>query len=511
MLRSIGTLTFSCAPLGRRLHSHCVFLIIISFICLFSGSSHGAESEVVLVFSAPSPDVTTRARSGNIAHTAGALKALRKEHPDLVYIHGGGALGPSIHSNYDKGVHVIQLTNLLKPDAYNASRGDYAYGDDQISVRTREALFPIISANVIDTETGQAAEGVLPSVLFERGGVKVGIVGSTSETLMATFDVKYTDVLNLFESVSAEVKSLREDGAELIIVILSTGSPDIAEFRQAGVEVDVILQVDPSAVALGQVAGSTDFYVNPEAGEILVVKLSREQGEWRAENRRLLQTDYPQDETVLSFIEPITNRFERILNIPVATADVEFDTREPLVRSQESGFANLVADVLREETGADAAIINSGQIRGARVYEPGEQITRKDIQAELPFLDAVVMIEATGQQIIDALEHGVSKVEEFHGQFLQVSDLSYGYDSREPQGQRITFVNFNGEPLDPKAVLKVAMSKFLANGGDGFTMFRGATVLYSDQTLILWERVINSLRMRSEVSFQPTGRIEVAS
>ena len=55
------------------------------------------------------------------------------------------------------------------------------------------------------------------------------------------------------------------------------------------------------------------------------------------------------------------------------------------------------------------------------------------------------------------------------------------------------------------------MSKFLANGGDGFTMFRGATVLYSDQTLILWERVINSLRMRSEVSFQPTGRIEVAS
>lgn len=499
----------------------CLPLICVGLLVMHGAGAQGAEDAaeqhsvaaqpgLFVAFSAPLPDVATRGPAGTIAHTIGALTELRRTHKDLIYIHAGGSLGPSILSNYDKGVHAIEITNLLKPDAYNVSRGDYAYGDDQVSIRTREAAFPLLSANTTDTETGLPAEGLLPSVVIERAGYRVGVIGSTGATLAAAFTTRFTDVGNPLEAIKAEALRLREKGVDPIIAVLNTSDPGIAEFRAAQVPVDFIFQNEPQPDGIEDGAYARDFFTDTETGEIVLAFLSKVEGEWQAESRRLMQTDFEPDPVAQAQIDGLMSRFDRILNIPVARVDVRFDTREEVVRAQESGFGNLVADILREETGADVALINSGQIRGAAVYEQGDLITRRNIQAELPFTDYIAMIEITGAELRAALEHSVSQVRDLRGQFLQVSNLEMKVDLKRPAGNRITSLTVKGRTLEPERRYKAAMPFFIASGGDGYDMFADAPTLYQDQTLILWERVVNSLRAKTDVTFLPTGRIEIS-
>lgn len=491
----------------------------LALICTAISLTHGAgaqsaeddgaaESGLFIAFSAPLPDVATSAAAGTIAHTIGALNELRRTHEGLIYIHAGGGLGPSILSNYDKGVHAIEITNLLKPDAYNVSRGDYAYGDDQVSIRTREAAFPLLSANTTDKETGLPAEGLLPSVVIERGGYRVGVIGSTGATLAAAYTTRFTDVGNPLEAVNAEAIRLREDGVDPIIVVLNTNDPGIEEFRAANVPVDIIFQNEPKPEADDGISYSRDFFTDTETGEIVLAFLSKVDGAWQAQSRRLMQTDFEPDPLAQTQIDGLMSRFDRILNIPVARADVSFDTREEVVRTQESGFGNLLADILLEETGADVALINSGQIRGAALYQIGDLITRRTIQAELPFSDFIAMIEITGADLRAALEHSVSEIQDIRGQFLQVANLKMTVDLSRPIGSRITALTAMGKDLEPDRIYKAAMPFFIASGGDGYDMFANAPTLYQDQTLILWERVVNNLRARTNVTFAPAGRIE---
>lgn len=492
-------------------------IALAAFFCLGASglapvraADEETEPGVFIAFSAPLPDVATNAPAGTVAHTIGALNALRETHENLIYIHGGGALGPSLLSNYDKGVHAIEITNLLRPDAYNVSRGDYAYGDDQVSIRTREAAFPLLSVNTTDKETGLPAEGLLPSIVVERGGYKVGVIGSTSVSLVAAFTTQFTDVGDPLAAIRDEAVRLRNDGVDLIIAVLNTDDPGIKDLRAANVPVDIIFQDEPLEAELANAEDTLDFFTNTEAGEIVLAYLRREDGVWLAQSDRLMQTDFEPDAEAEAQIDELMSRFDRILNTPVARADVKFETLEEVVRTQESGFGNLVADILRSQTDADVALINSGQIRGAAVYQAGDLITRRTIQAELPFNDFITMVEITGADLRAALEHGVSEVRDVRGQFLQVSNIAYAFDPSQPPGQRLTSVTVNGRALADDARLRAAMPNFIAAGGDGFDMFARAPRLYEDQTLVLWERVVNDLRARSDVTFAPVGRIEVA-
>ena len=466
--------------------------------------------DLAVVFAAHLSDVASRSSAGTVANTIAAVRALRQDYPDLIMIHAGAALGPSVMSNYDKGVHSIALVNLLKPDAYNVSSGDFAYGDDQISIRTREAAFPILSVNSLDGETGQPMAGVLPSVVVSRGGFQVGIVGSTSALVSEAYDTVFTQVVDPVEPLRAETQRLADQGLDLIIAVSDDIDPGIPGLRAAGVQADVMFQFEPLNYAPAQNPGPLDFYTDLRRGQFLLVFLKRTEDGWIADQHIINQMDYPADPEAVYRIQDLTTRLDAILNIPVVTTDVEVDTREAFVRTQESGFGNLVADVLRDETGADVAFINSGQIRGAALYPAGMVITRKDLQTELPFPDSITVIEVSGSEVFAALEHAVAMTEQLRGQFLQVSGLSFTYDPSQPVGERIVDVTFNGSPLSEADALRVALPKFLADGGDGFDMFASANVVFQDRASVLWERVFNNLRGRRDISFKTEGRIRLA-
>ena len=161
-----------------------------------------------------------------------------------------------------------------------------------------------------------------------------------------------------------------------------------------------------------------------------------------------------------------------------------------IIRRMETNLGDLCADAYRILSGADVAVVNGGGIRSN--IAPGD-ITYEQIIAVHPFGNALCVIEATGQEILDLLELGASALPDENGGFMQVSGLSYEIDTSVPstvelsedglfQGvtgaRRVQNVLVGGEPLDPDKTYTLASHDYLIkNGGDGYAAFQDNVLL----------------------------------
>ena len=155
-----------------------------------------------------------------------------------------------------------------------------------------------------------------------------------------------------------------------------------------------------------------------------------------------------------------------------------------LVRTQETNLGDYCADAYRAITGADAAISNGGGIR-ANINEG--DITYGMFISVHPYCNEICLTEATGQDILDALEMGAREYPDASGGFLQVSGITYEIHSYLPssvkideneafigvEGEyRVKNVTVNGEPLDLNKIYTLATNNYIIkNGGDGYNMF----------------------------------------
>lgn len=101
-----------------------------------------------------------------------------------------------------------------------------------------------------------------------------------------------------------------------------------------------------------------------------------------------------------------------------------------------------------------------------------------EVLTVLPFQNTLATFQVTGQVVIDALENGVSQHEDGAGRFPQVAGMSFAFDISKPAGSRISDVMVNGAPIDPSKLYGVVSNNYVRNGGDGYSMFKGAQNAY---------------------------------
>lgn len=120
------------------------------------------------------------------------------------------------------GESMTDVMNHMGYDAAAIGNHDFDFGIDAIVERAAQAKFPLLSANIVESETGLTPDFADPYALVEVNGVKVGLIGlTTTETKLDTHPAhvaefefhKYADVL------PAVVTQLRSEGAELLLII----------------------------------------------------------------------------------------------------------------------------------------------------------------------------------------------------------------------------------------------------------------------------------------------------
>jgi 5'-nucleotidase/UDP-sugar diphosphatase len=206
----------------------------------------------------------------------------------------------------------------------------------------------------------------------------------------------------------------------------------------------------------------------------------------------------------------LESELSRRLDVEIGVTEVELDSRSATVRSQEAAIGNLIADALRLATNADVAVTNGGGIRGNKVYPAGTRLTHRDVLTEMPFGNTVNVVEISGEDLLEALEAGVSQLEARQGRFPQVSGLTFVVDRAARVGSRVSAVQVNGRPLDSAARYRVATNNFMAVGGDGYgALTRGRTLVGGTDGLLLTSAVVDHIQRLGAVRAGVEGRIVI--
>jgi 5'-nucleotidase / UDP-sugar diphosphatase len=456
---------------------------------------------------------------GGVSWLAAKVATLRAEKPTLLLAAGDMIQGNN-WANLSRGESVIELMNLMGFDAMTVGNHEFDFGQEVLKKRVAEAQFPVLGANV------EGIDSLRPYVIKEVGGVRIAIVGVVTED--APVFTHPRNVVGLqfrppAEVLARYVPELRKQ-ADVVIVLSHIGYSVDRQLAEQVQGIDIIIG-GHSHTRLEQPSriGATVIAQAWEHGKALgVIDITVDNGIITAVDGRLeeIRPDRGEpDPTVQSQVEKYRRQVDTVLAGRVGEAEVALDGEN--VRKRETNLGDLVADIMRLVSGADAAVINGGGIRASIAKGP---LLVKDIYTALPFDNYIVAIRLTGRQIWQALDHGVAQVENGAGAFPQVSGVTFAYDPNAPAGSRVREVHIGGQPLDPDREYAVATNDFLAAGGDGFTAFgdaikaskdfavvggtlKGDKLVYNDSGRWLRDVVIEYLREQEKIAPTVEGRI----
>ena len=166
-------------------------------------------------------------------------------------------------------------------------------------------------------------------------------------------------------------------------------------------------------------------------------------------------------------------------------------TRRSVRSGKETNLGRLIAYEMAVNSRSDVAILNGGAIRGS--IKEGD-ITLNDVYTVLPFPDAVVKMNLSGEDIIAVLRRG-AELEPGSGGKLQTFGLTYTID-----GDKVTIEKIRDQPFDPGKTYSVATNDFLAAGGDGYKVFKEKGKNLYNSGPIISDLLINYIRERKVIT-----------
>ena len=467
------------------------------------------------------------------AGLAAIRQSLEEAGNHVVLVDNGDSIQGEPIGTMTTGEALIELMNTVGYDIAIPGNHEFDYGMDRFLELTEKANFPYISANF--NKEGELV--FAPYVIKEFDGVKIAFVGVTTPKTITSSTPKYFQDEEgnfiygfmqdetgekLYTAVQSAVDAARGEGAAYVVALGHLGNEEAcAPWTYADVianttGIDALLDGhshDTDQVQMENKDGQT--VLRSGCGTKLAGvgclrigkdgKLSTELFLWNNKtaapallgirNDAYTAVKTAQDALTEKLSEVVAQTaVELTINDPTAKKDDGSPIR--IVRSQETNLGDLCADAYRNLSGAQIAFVNGG---GIRVSIKQGDITLNDILKVHPFGNAMCVIEASGQQILDALEWGARAVPSESGGFLQVSGLTYEIHTYVEssakadentmfagvEGEyRVKNVMVGGEPLELDKTYTLASHNYmLKNGGDGYSMFGGCKLLQDEVML----------------------------
>lgn len=430
---------------------------------------------------------------GGSARLVTAIDEARKRTNNSILVDGGDQFQGSLFYTYYKGQVAAEMMNKMGYDAMTVGNHEFDDGPEVLRGFMDAVDFPILMSNA-DVSGEELLAGVLKkSTVIERGGEKLGLIGLTPEDtreLASPGDnITFSDPV---AAVQAEVDALTAMGVNKIIVLSHSGYGVDQRVAAETTGVDVIVgghsntylsnvsdrAVGPYPTMVGDTAIVQAYAYGKFLGELNVTfddagALIEAVGE-----PLVMDGTVDEDPTTVARVAELAVPLDEIRNKVVAAAAAPIEGDRAVCRVQECQMGNLVADAMLArvaDQGVTIALANSGGLRAS--IDAGD-VTMGEVLTVLPFQNTLSTFEISGQGIIEALESGVSQVEEAKGRFPQVAGLTFAWDANmSPMDGRVSDVMVaEGDgfvPIDPAKTYLVVTNNFVRNGGDGYKMFAG--------------------------------------
>jgi len=415
-----------------------------------------------------------------------------------ILVDGGDQFMGTLFYTYYKGKVTAEMMNRLGYDAMTVGNHEFDDGPEVLRGFMDAVSFPVLMSNADFSKEPVLASKLIKSTVIHKAYQGIGLIGltpqDTDEIANPGPNITFSDPS---EAVQREVDRLTKLGINKIIVLSHSGYEvdKIVAANTTGVDVIVgghsntylsntsdrakgpyptvvnntqIVQ----AYAYGKFLGALDVTFD-DAGNVITAT-----GE-----PIIMDSNIAENEAIKARLIELEVPLNKLKEKVVASNSTNLNGERDDCRVRECTMGNLIADAMRDavsDKGYNIALQNSGGIRAS--IDLGE-VTMGEVLTVLPFQNTLATFKVTGEQLLAALENGVSQVEDVKGRFPQVSGLRFSFDIAIAPGEgrvQSVEVDQNGSwaPLDIKATYGVVSNNFIRGGGDGYKMFRQATDVY---------------------------------
>ncbi|MEN6347834.1 MAG: 5'-nucleotidase C-terminal domain-containing protein [Syntrophomonas sp.] len=491
--------------------------ILNNIIAQDPGADKGLVSLDILTINDFHGALTEEGKNPGAAKLGEWLKEKKASNPEGTLLLSAGDMSQgSIDSNLLYGKTVIEAMNQMGFDAMAVGNHEFDWGLDRLQDQASRAGFPILTANVTDKKTGRSLDGIKPWIIVEKKGVKIGVIGVTTMEITDKVSPKIISACKVVEPagiVNQLVPELKRQGAQVIIILGHVGGYQDTENKTLTGEVTELGNAVTGVDVL--IAGHTHQKM---AGYINGMAVVQAYYNGRSVGRVSLQYS-PQAEKVVSAIPEVID-----LPTPGLAADVRIQaiiddgqkeigpiknavigkTSGDLThqRDKVSVLGQWVTDVMRQQTGADIAFQNGG---GLRTGIPAGEITAGKIWEVIPFDNTLFQLDMKGSQILKVLQHGINNPKY---QYLQYSGIKVKFDPLQPADKSIKEVTLADDSvLDPEKTYRVVTNDFMAEGGDGYSMFKeGSNII--DTHLLVRDVLIEAIQKIETIDFKGDERFQ---
>lgn len=471
-----------------------------------------------------------------LAKIASLIRDARADAPNSLLIDCGDTIQGSpleyVYQSYVRTGHLpLDLTfqgrplqadpmmlsmNHLRYDAMVVGNHEFNFGWKNLARARSGAKFPWLSANteVVDRNLG---EPFAPYLLKTVAGIKIAVIGITTPAVPAwekpetIAGLRFSDGKEAVQRTIADLR--RDEHPDLVIVAAHAGldrDPKSGRIQDENSHENMVYQIASGvegvdAIVFGHTHQELAQY---QIGKVLLtqpknwgISLARIDfvlegipgGPWKVlrKSSRVIRVtpETEADPEIMAIARPYEELAERYLNHPVAQADRALDGR--LGRVEDTALVDAVQAVELHYAKADVSFT---AMFNPHVIVAKGPVTVRQIAALYVYDNELYAIEGDGKMVKDALENaaryftGCRGESCANGPLINARVIGFNYDMAEgvdyeidltqPEGERIRNLKFHGKPLDPSQKLRIAVNNYRAAGSAGYSMFRGAKIVW---------------------------------
>lgn len=401
---------------------------------------------------------------------------------------------------------------MIGYDAMALGNHEFDNTPDVLRKQIDWAGFPVLSANIYRKGTHEHA--FQPYAMFERQGLKIAVVGLTTEDTWKFSDpshvegLEFRDAQQAARDVIAELK--QNEKPDVIIAVTHMGhypngahgiaAPGDVELARALPSGDLSMIVgghsqNPVCMSSenvrnldyvpgspcapdrqngtwivqahewGKYVGRADFVYKDgqfvlEHYQLIPVNLNHEVMDEHGKPIRKYYTQrVEEDPKMLDFLTPFQEHAHTMLERRIGRSDRAFGGDRLQVRGHQAPLGQLVTAAYLETVPGDLAIMNGGGMRDALETT---DIRVGDLYRVIPFGSTVVHVTMNGKELAHYLD-AATGMPSGAGGFAQLRKVKVVQGAKGLSRYRI-----NGKPLSAKRHYVLVTNSFVARGGDGY-------------------------------------------
>lgn len=379
------------------------------------------------------------------------------------------------------GKAVIELMNELNFSCLVIGHREFYFGFNELKNLSGMAKFPFVSANLVFKDSAMI-DFIRPyHILKDQITAVIGI--SSGKVIKANLEkdismIIITDPVAAVEKYIAELNSI---GIKNIIVAgdfdcdtnsSSNLTHDEIKRLFALDQVDMFLTTTENNKSCLLSKNKPIMHCDINGSEL--VSFSVKQGIITDKQKyKVNSSETKPDINLTGKMAEIDQMIKTITGKVLGTSLDEIGHAQGDKFTSETPLGDLICDIMRDYTKTDIFFMNSGKVRRGFVKGP---VTLGDLYGVLPYEGNLVTVKMNGDQIIKILESSCAI--KMSKSFLQVSGISFSYDSSKPPFERVVTntIKVNGKTLDKNMIYSVSLTDYIFQGGDSYTEFEDMKV-----------------------------------